>query len=68
MSKKYNETSGGVKVPSSGHVNSPSRNPKEQLETLGGMPPEKTETGKGGINESNDPAKRGPAPDTIHGV
>ncbi len=69
--KLYNEPSGGksgVKIPSAGKVKSPSCTPEEQISTLGGMPPEKTETGKGGINDSNDPKKRGAAPDTVHGV
>jgi hypothetical protein len=52
----------------SAKVKSPSHDPAEELTTLGGLPPEKTETGKGGINDSNDPLKRKPAPDTVHGV
>lgn len=38
-------------------LKSPSSTPAEQLQSLGGMPPEKTETGKNGINETNSPKR-----------
>lgn len=60
-----NQKSSGAKVPSSGKVKSPSSTPEEALANCGGMPPEKTETGKGGINETNSPKK---APGAVHGV
>ena len=55
MAKSYNEKSGGVpKFPAS-KVKSPSSTPEEALQNAGGRPPEKTEPGKGGITDSNDP-------------
>lgn len=61
----YLQKSSGVKVPSSGKLNSPSSNPAEALANCGGMPPEKTETGKNGINDTNSPKS---APGAVHGV
>ena len=49
----------------SSKIKSPAHNPAEQESTLGGMPPLKTEPQ---INDANDPSKRKPAPDTVHGV
>lgn len=66
MSKIYNQGAGtpnGPKVSAS--VKSPARTPAEQLTTLGGFPPTKTEAQ---INDANDPSKRGPAPDVSRGT
>lgn len=63
---KMNQVAGEPsRVKSSGSVVSPSRNPADQEKTLGGMPPTKNESQ---INDANDPSKRKPAPDTVHGV
>jgi hypothetical protein len=59
------KNSSTASAPSSGKVKSPSNTPEDQATTLGGFPPEKTEVQ---INDANDPSKRKPAPDTVHGV
>ncbi len=55
----------GTSAFSGGSVKSPSRTPEDQLKTIGGMPPTKTIAE---INNANDPAKRGPAPDVSRGT
>lgn len=56
---------GNMKGPSGGKVKSPSNTPQEEIQTLGGMPSEKSIKQ---INDANDPVKRGPAPGAVHGV
>jgi hypothetical protein len=65
MASNLNAKAAGAKVPPKSKVNSPSNTPEEALANAGGMPPEKTETGKNGINESTNPKR---APGAVHGV
>ncbi len=62
---KASAPSKGTSAFSGGSIKSPSNTPEEQQKTLGGMPPEKSIKE---INNANDPAKRGPAPNVSRGT